>query len=55
MLKLVGFVKAHHRDDRGATMVEYGLVAVLIAVVAVPTLVILGPLVIALYTGVVGP
>jgi pilus assembly protein Flp/PilA len=54
MLKLVGFAKAHLHDDRGATMIEYGLVAALIAVVVVPLLVVLGPMVAALYGGVVG-
>ena len=57
MLKLVRTVKALagslRRDDRGATMVEYGLVVVLIAVVVVPALIVLGPVVAGWYTGVV--
>jgi pilus assembly protein Flp/PilA len=31
-----------HRDDRGATAVEYGLLVALIAAIIVPTVVILG-------------
>jgi pilus assembly protein Flp/PilA len=42
------------QDDRGANLIEYGLLATLIALVVVPTLVILGPLVAALYAGVIG-
>jgi len=58
MLELVRTVKALagslRRDDRGATMVEYGLLVVLIAVVVVPALIVLGPVVGGWYTGVVG-
>ncbi|TCN29169.1 pilus assembly protein Flp/PilA [Kribbella orskensis] len=58
MLNLAGFVKTLAgkvmRDDRGATLIEYGLVAALIVLVVVPTVIILGPLVAALYTGVIG-
>jgi pilus assembly protein Flp/PilA len=57
MLKLVGSIKALagslRRDDRGATMAEYGLLVVLIAVVVVPALIVLGPVVAGWYTGVV--
>ncbi|WP_329483801.1 Flp family type IVb pilin [Kribbella sp. NBC_01484] len=42
------------RDDRGANLIEYGLVATLIALVVMPAVIILGPLVAALYTGVIG-
>jgi pilus assembly protein Flp/PilA len=31
------------RDDRGASLVEYGLLLGLIAVIAIPVLVLLGP------------
>ena len=58
MLSLAGFVKTLAgkvmRDDRGANLIEYGLVATLLVIVVVPTLIILGPLVAALYTGVIG-
>jgi pilus assembly protein Flp/PilA len=58
MLKLAGSIKtlawSLYRDDRGATMVEYGLLVVLIAVVVVPALIVLGPAVAAWYTGVIG-
>ncbi|MEI8411426.1 MULTISPECIES: Flp family type IVb pilin [unclassified Kribbella] len=57
MLHLVGFGRAvvrSVRHDRGATMVEYGLLVVLIAVVVVPALIVLGPAVAAWYTGVIG-
>ena len=37
------FTKQLRRDDRGATMVEYGLLVALIAVVVIPALLILGP------------
>jgi len=57
MLKLVGFIEALagslRRDDRGATMVEYGLLVVLIAAVVVPALIVVGPVVAGWYTGVV--
>ena len=42
------------RDDRGATMVEYGLLVALIAVVVVPALLILGPAIVTLFTGIAG-
>ena len=58
MLSLAGFVNTLAgkvmRDDRGANLIEYGLVATLIVLVVIPTLIILGPLVAALYTGVIG-
>lgn len=58
MLSLAGCVKTLAdkvmRDDRGANLIEYGLVATLIVLVVIPTLIILGPLVAALYTGVIG-
>jgi pilus assembly protein Flp/PilA len=42
------------RDERGATMIEYGLLVALIAVIVVPALLILGPAIVALFTGVAG-
>jgi len=58
MLKLVGFIEALagslHRDDRGASIVEYGLLLMLIALVVVPALIVFGPIVAAWYTGVIG-
>lgn len=58
MHELVRFVKvvawSLRHDDRGANLVEYGLMVTLIAIVVVPTIILLGPLVAALYTGVVG-
>ena len=58
MPSLAGFVRTLAgkvmRDDRGANLIEYGLVATLIVLVVIPTLIILGPLVAALYTGVIG-
>ena len=58
MLSLAGFVKTLAgkvmREDRGATLIEYGLVATLIALVVMPAVIILGPLVAALDTGVIG-
>lgn len=47
-------MKQARRDERGATMVEYGLLVALIAVVVVPALLILGPAIVALFTGVAG-
>jgi pilus assembly protein Flp/PilA len=46
--------KQVRRDDRGATMVEYGLLVALIAVIVVPALLILGPAILALFNGVAG-
>jgi pilus assembly protein Flp/PilA len=58
MLKFAGLVKALpgslRRDDRGATMVEYGLLVVMIAIVVIPALIVLGPIVASWYTGVIG-
>ena len=58
MLSLAGFVKTLAgkvmRDDRGANLIEYGLLATLIVLVVLPIVIILGPLVAALYTGVIG-
>ena len=58
MPSLAGFVRTLAgkvmRDDRGATLIEYGLIVALIVLVVVPTVIILGPLVAALYTGVIG-
>ncbi|TCO34231.1 pilus assembly protein Flp/PilA [Kribbella steppae] len=48
------FIKQTRRDERGATMVEYGLLVALIAVVVVPALVILGPAIFNLFNGVAG-
>ena len=57
MLKLARFVKALAHtlryDDSGANLIEYGLLVTLIAIVVVPALILLGPLVTALYTGVI--
>jgi pilus assembly protein Flp/PilA len=41
-----------HRDDRGATAVEYGLLVALIAAVIVPIVVILGGQINAAFTAV---
>jgi len=40
------------RKDKGATMVEYGLLVALIAVVVIAALLILGPAISDLFTGV---
>ena len=40
------------RDDRGATAVEYGLLVGLIAVAIIAALLLLGPKLAALFTGV---
>jgi pilus assembly protein Flp/PilA len=48
------FTKQLRRDDRGATMVEYGLMVALIAVVVIPALIVLGPAIAALFTGIAG-
>ncbi|HET6741646.1 MAG TPA: Flp family type IVb pilin [Kribbella sp.] len=45
-------IERTRRDERGATMIEYGLLAALIAVVVVPALLILGPAVAKLFTDV---
>jgi len=58
MPELVRVVKAVaafvRHDDRGANLVEYGLLVTLIAIVVLPAIVLLGPLVAALYTAVIG-
>lgn len=40
------------KEEKGATMVEYGLMVSLIAVVVIAALLILGPAIAALFTGV---
>jgi len=42
------------REEKGATMVEYGLMVALIAVVVIAALLILGPAIANLFTGVAG-
>ena len=42
------------RDERGATMIEYGLMVALIAMIVVPALLILGPAIVTLFTNVAG-
>lgn len=55
MRTLTRFVKELLRyDERGASMVEYGLLLTLVAVVVAPALVVFGPQVAALYTAVIG-
>ena len=55
MRTLTRFVKELLRyDERGASMVEYGLLLTLVAVVVAPALAIFGPQVAALYTAVIG-
>jgi len=51
---LQSFTKQLRRDERGATMVEYGLLVALIAVIVVPALLILGPAILGLFNGVAG-
>lgn len=41
-------------EEKGATMVEYGLMVALIAVVVIAALLILGPAIANLFTGVAG-
>ncbi|WP_329483802.1 Flp family type IVb pilin [Kribbella sp. NBC_01484] len=47
-------VQQTRRDERGATMIEYGLMVALIAVIVIPALVVLGPAVRDLFAGVAG-
>ena len=42
------------REEKGATMVEYGLMVALIAVVVITALLVLGPKIAGLFTGVAG-
>ena len=46
-------VQQTRRDERGATMIEYGLMVALIAMIVVPVLVLLGPAIAALFTDVI--
>jgi pilus assembly protein Flp/PilA len=43
------YTKQLRRDDRGASLVEYGLLLALIAVVVIPVLVLLGPAIAAMF------
>ncbi|MEV0287505.1 MULTISPECIES: hypothetical protein [unclassified Kribbella] len=54
MRQLVHFGKDVARGDRGAAMVEYGLLLMLIAIVVVPALIMFGPAIADLYTAVIG-
>ncbi|MGY4772664.1 Flp family type IVb pilin [Kribbella sp. CWNU-51] len=47
-------VQQTRRDERGATMIEYGLMVALIAMIVVPALLILGPAIVTLFTNVAG-
>ena len=58
MVSIAGVVKTHSGqvigDESGADQIEDGLLATLIVLVVLPIVIILGPLVAALYTGVIG-
>ncbi|HET6985034.1 MAG TPA: Flp family type IVb pilin [Kribbella sp.] len=47
-------VQQTRRDERGATMIEYGLMVALIAMIVVPALLILGPAIVGLFNDVAG-
>jgi pilus assembly protein Flp/PilA len=47
-------VQRTRADERGATMIEYGLMVALIAMIVVPALLILGPAIVGLFTDVAG-
>jgi pilus assembly protein Flp/PilA len=40
---IVSRLEAARDDDRGATMVEYGVLVALIAAIAIPVILLLGP------------
>jgi pilus assembly protein Flp/PilA len=40
---IVSRLEAARADDRGATMVEYGVLVALIAAIAIPVIILLGP------------
>lgn len=42
------------RDDRGASLVEYGLLLALIAVIVVPALILLGNNLLGMFNGIAG-
>ncbi|MFI7063282.1 Flp family type IVb pilin [Kribbella sp. NPDC050124] len=54
MRQLLRFGSQAAHGDRGAAMVEYGLLLMLIAIVVVPALILFGPAIAQLYTDVVG-
>jgi pilus assembly protein Flp/PilA len=49
---MVRFFQAFLKNDRGATAIEYGLIAALISVVVVAAVPLLGPPLIAAFEGV---
>jgi pilus assembly protein Flp/PilA len=51
---LQAFTKQLRRDDRGATMIEYGLMVALIAVIVAAAVGPLGVAIAALFTGIIG-
>jgi pilus assembly protein Flp/PilA len=52
--KMISFLKSLIRDEEGATMVEYGLLVALIAMVALVGITLLGTNLQSLYTTVAG-
>jgi len=47
------YTKRLRRDDRGAALVEYGLLVALIAVIVVPALILLGPAIRDMFQGII--
>ncbi len=50
MSSIINKIKAFNKDDRGVTMIEYGLIAALVAVVCIGILTTLGTDLKAMFT-----
>lgn len=50
--RIATLLRGLRQDERGATMVEYGMIIAFVAVVVVGGVVVLGPIVSAFFTGV---
>jgi pilus assembly protein Flp/PilA len=42
------------RDEQGATAIEYGLIAALISIIAIPGMLMVGPRILAAFTDIAG-
>ncbi|WP_231848892.1 Flp family type IVb pilin [Paramagnetospirillum magneticum] len=42
------------RDEQGATAIEYGLIAALISIIAIPGMLMVGPRILAAFTNIAG-
>ena len=51
-LRTTGIIRQFVRDESGQDLIEYGLLALFISIVALVTIKLIGPLIVPLYQGV---